>query len=147
MIRNPFTALEQGADAAASLDLDAFDVELLKAAIFLHPNAHRWVEEEKWDRLSDCNLPPLTDPKQNPFIALEIARRATTQRQNPQNDLAVDRLLDAIDSLWLLLRDHPRVSLWKTGLVAYEREQLRAERAKPGTVAGIDPQFTGGEAA
>ena len=51
--------------------------------------------------------------------------------------------MEALDALWLALRDHPKAPIWKRGLAAYERALVRAERPEPGSVAGIDPQFTG----
>jgi hypothetical protein len=86
------------------------------------------------------------DQDDNPLIRIEITRREALQRQTRETDLQVDRLLEALDALWAALRDHPKAPIWKRGLAAYEQALVRAERAEPGSVAGIDPQFTGGAA-
>jgi hypothetical protein len=142
---NPFFALRQGAAAAQALGLKELNTELLRTVIFSHPSSKIWAEEEKWNRVNSEDKPPLIDPGKNPFICLEVTRRSAMQRQTPETDLDVDKLLEVIDNLWLALRSHPQSPIWARGLVAFERAAVSAERAKPGSVIGIDPQFVGGE--
>jgi hypothetical protein len=147
-IANPFSACDQGNAAGKALGLgdNILDVEPLRSALFSHFNSRRWLDEWRWDNPGFADLPPPQSPDDNPFIQIEITRREALQRQTRETDLEVDRLLEALDALWAALRDHAKAPIWKRGLAAYEQAQVRAERAEPGSVAGIDPQFTGGAA-
>jgi hypothetical protein len=141
---NPFSAIDRGNAAGEALGLgdNILDVEPLRSALFSHFNSRRWLDEWRWGNPGFADLPPShRSPDDNPFILIEITRREALQRQTRETDPTVDRLLGALDALWAALRDHPKAPIWKRGLVAYEQALLRAERAKPGSVAGIDPQF------
>jgi hypothetical protein len=137
---NPFTALAKGNVAAAALGLgNVFDGGPILASLNSHPRAPVWHEEEKYDGSDE---PPPIAPAENPLIAIANIRREIIGRNH--NELHVDRLLDVLDRLEHVLRDHPAAPAWKCGLVAYVRTDIAAERAAPGTIHGVDPQFTGG---
>jgi hypothetical protein len=143
MISNPFTALDQGNAAGKALGLghNILDVEPLRSALFSHFNSRRWLDQWRWDNAGFPDLPPPESPSDNPLVLIETTRREALQRQTRETDLEVDRLMEALDALWVALRDHPKAPIWKRGLAAYEKALVRAERAKPGLVAGIDPQY------
>jgi hypothetical protein len=137
---NPFTALAKGNVAAAALGLgNVFGHGPILTSLNSHPRAPIWREEEKYDGSDE---PPLIAPAENPLIAITNVRRELFSRDH--NELHVDRLLDVLDQLEHALRDHPAAPAWKHGLVMHIRADIATERATPGTIPGIDPQFVGG---